>query len=266
MAARSFEAPLRVIVNADDFGCDVDTCAATIACFEAGALSSASIMPTMPAASLAFQYARSHTQFSFGVHLTFVRDTLEAPAASARRIPTLVDREGRLRPSRDVRLRALAGLIAEDDIAREIDAQLGLAADSGVKVSHVDSHGHLHKFPVFRRALARVLPRHALKRVRSEQNVYLGCPWRSPTWWLARASGSVREGPWRTTDWFYMPASAHDADWPERLLRKPRSGTLEIGLHPGRREPWRDCERRDALHLRDLLRERRIPLLPWVVV
>lgn len=257
---------LRIIVNADDFGCDADTCAATIACFEAGALSSASIMATMPAAAAAFAYARGARGPSFGLHLTFVRDTCEAPAAPPRRILSLVDDEGRFRSSRAVRLRALAGLLNEDDIVREVDAQLGRAADAGVPLSHVDSHGHLHKFPVFRRALARVLPRHGLKRVRSEQNVYLACPWRNPAYWLARTWGPVSRGPWRTTDWFYMPASMRDTEWPERLLRLGRRGTLEVGVHPGRREPWRDEERRAALRLRDLLRERRIPMLPWLAV
>jgi predicted glycoside hydrolase/deacetylase ChbG (UPF0249 family) len=255
---------LRVIVNADDFGMDADTCEATIDCIERGIVSSATIMPAMPATTRACGYACGTRDVSYGVHLTFVRDTCEAPASPPNLVHTLVDEEGRFRRSHDVRLRALAGRIDEDEVSREVEAQLARVRDCGVPISHVDSHGHLHKFPVFRRALARVLPRFGLVRVRNEQNVYLRAPWRKPTYWLAKAWRPVACGPWRTTDWFYMPASdACDASWPERVLREPRGGTLEIGVHPGGAEQWRAGERKAAHRLKALLDERSIPLVMW---
>jgi len=41
-------------------------------------------------------------------------------------------------------------------------AQLGRIRDLGVAISHVDSHGHLHKFKPFCAALKEVLPRHGI--------------------------------------------------------------------------------------------------------
>lgn len=258
--------PLRVIVNADDFGCDDDTCRETIACFERGVVSSASIMSTTPATGDACAYATRHPEFGYGVHLMFAREICEAPAAAPKTIKTLVDKRGQLRSLREVRARALAGLLCENDIAREIDAQLGRIRDYGVNVSHVDTHGHLHELPVFARALARVLPRHAVQRVRNVRNVYLCPQWRHPTRWLMSRCLPVAQGPWRSTDWFYAPRAARDGQWPEQLLRRAWTGTLEVGVHPGRAEAWRVRERDDAARLRELLRDRCIPVVAWAAV
>lgn len=257
--------PLRVIVNADDFGRDADTCMETIACFERGVISSASIMPTMPATAQACAFAKLHPEFSYGVHLTFVRETCEAPAAPAGTIRSLVDSRGRFRSPHEVRARALAGLMSENDIAREIEAQLGRVRDFGVAVTHVDTHAHMHELPVFVRALARVLPRHGVQRVRNVRNVHLRT-WRQASYRLSRLCLPAARGPWRTTDWFYMPRESADAQWPERLLRHPWTGILEVGVHPGRVELWRSRERSEALLLRELLRDRCIPLVAWQAV
>ncbi|HWI14882.1 MAG TPA: ChbG/HpnK family deacetylase, partial [Burkholderiales bacterium] len=87
---------LRFVINADDFGMDEDTCSQTIRCLEEGAVTSASIMPTMPQTTRACEYARAHGDLAFGVHLTFVRDTVEDHAAPAARIASLIDDRGRL--------------------------------------------------------------------------------------------------------------------------------------------------------------------------
>ena len=73
-----------VVVNADDFGSSSDTVRATIECFEAGALTSATIMPGMPATDEALAYARSRPDLSFGVHLTLTGDGEERPAVDRR--------------------------------------------------------------------------------------------------------------------------------------------------------------------------------------
>ena len=74
---------MRVILNADDFGSSPDTLTATIECFEEGALTSATIMPGMPATEQALAFARSRPDLSFGVHLTLVGDGVERPIAGS---------------------------------------------------------------------------------------------------------------------------------------------------------------------------------------
>jgi predicted glycoside hydrolase/deacetylase ChbG (UPF0249 family) len=233
---------MRIVVNADDFGYSSETVEATIECLEAGVVTSASIMPCMPATVAAVEYAIAHPEYSYGVHLTVVGDGAERPVSEPASLPTLVDRTGCLRRTRDVRIDALRGRISLDQAERELSAQIASIRDLGVSLTHVDSHRHLHKFAVFRRALETVLPGFGIQRVRGVQDVYLSRPVTSPTYWLGRRwSRSIRRS-FVTTDHFYMPASAGDSGWTSLLHSLPTGRTLEIGVHPGHNEPWRAAE------------------------
>jgi chitin disaccharide deacetylase len=73
-----------------------------------------------------------------------------------------------------------------EEIARKMYAQLGKLRDFGVPISYVDSHGHLHKFVPFLRAMRTVLPRFGIRRVRNVQNVFLKPPRKSPIYWVSQ--------------------------------------------------------------------------------
>jgi predicted glycoside hydrolase/deacetylase ChbG (UPF0249 family) len=256
---------VRIVVNADDFGASAETVAATIQSFEEGALTSATIMATMPAAEAALAYARDRPEVSFGVHLTFVGNGDERCAAAPRDVRGLVDEAGRFPPATPVRVRALLRRLPIAEIEREISAQLDLVRDRGVSVSHVDSHRHLHKLAPFRTALRRVLPRFGIERVRTVQDVYLSRPLLGATYW----AGSVWRRPlrrsFRTTDHFYMPASTGDLGWADDLLRRVGElpgATLEVGVHPGP-DGWRDDERRCARRLSARAGELGHELVSW---
>lgn len=259
-------APQKIIINADDFGYDQDSVLATIECFRAGALTSATIMPKMPATELAIKFARENSQHAYGVHLTFVRDTVESPVADPRLIPALLDDKGEFFPSHQLRLRALLGSIPVDQLCIEISAQIECLVDSGVPISHVDSHGHLHKFKPFVQALAETLPRYGLSRVRNVQNQYTVTPLKSPTYWM---------GPyWRrrimdhfvTTPHFFMDTNANDPQWIEKILTRPLNGVLEVGFHPGsplHGESWRNNERLACLAFAVEARKRHVSFISW---
>ena len=117
--------PVQIVLNADDFGYSTDTVQATIACFERGLLTSATIMPGMPSSDAAIDYARSRPDLSFGVHLTFTGSGLERPLAEPAHVPGLVDGDGRFRGGRDIRLRALLRRLDATEIDAEMKAQIG---------------------------------------------------------------------------------------------------------------------------------------------
>jgi hypothetical protein len=264
MPSPSRQRKLQLIVNADDFGESDDTVTATIECFEAGALTSATLMPGMPATERAIAFALQRPEFSYGVHLSFVRDPVDRPLSAPELVPSLVGSDATLLTTRQVRLRALAGRLVVEQIEREIEAQVRAVLEQGVAVSHVDSHRHMHKFAPFRTALARALPRLGISRVRTVQDVYLTRPLRSPTYWLG--------GHWRTrivrlfetTEHMFMP-SRDDPPWAEPLQRRIRdlpAGSLEIGVHPGRRKVWLDRDRRSTIEFVDAVRDE-VSLVDW---
>jgi len=230
---------MRLILHADDFGSSSDTVRATVECFEQEILTSASIMPRMPATDQAIEFARAHPELDFGVHLTFVGDDEERPLLPPGEIPALATPSGRFRRTRDLRVRALLRRLPVDQIERELARQLDAVRTEGIEITHVDSHRHMHKLPSFAEALRRVLPRFGIRRVRAVQDVYLGRPLTSPTYWLGSRWQRSLAGSFVTTDHFYMPTSTSDEGWEQPLLaiaRRLDGATLEVGVHPGRPE------------------------------
>ena len=255
---------MQIVLHADDFGASADTVRATIECFERGALTSASIMPAMPATTEAVDYARAHPGLDVGVHLTFVGEGDERPLSPPEEIPGLVDENGRFLATRTIRLRALAHRLPVEQIAREMTAQISAVRDEGIEISHVDSHRHVHKLPSFREALARVLPAFGIARVRAVQDVYLRKPRKSPTYWLGGRWQKALAREFRTTKHMYMPTSAGDVAWEQALaeIAQELDGTLEVGVHPGY-DDWRDGERTSVLAFAELARRDGHELVSW---
>lgn len=258
---------MRLIVNADDFGASEETVRATVECFEAAALTSATIMVGMEQTEAAAAYARAHPEHGFGLHLLLVAAGDARPLAGPGSVPALVGEDGRFLPARTLRARALRGRLPVDQLEREIVAQLDALRALGVPVAHLDSHRHVHKLPPVVAALERALPRFGISRVRAVQDVYLKRPLASPTYWLGGVWQRRLAAAFTTTSHMYMPASAHDAGWSRPLLARCgrlAGQTLEVGVHPGYgSEPWRDDERSSAIAFAEAARDAGHELVPW---
>ncbi|MCC6222824.1 MAG: ChbG/HpnK family deacetylase [Thermoleophilia bacterium] len=257
---------MRIILNADDFGASADTVRATVECFEAGALTSATIMVGMPATDAALAFARARPDAGFGVHLRLVANGAERPVSNPAELPGLTSPDGCLRATNVVRVLALVGRLPARALEREIHAQIRYVQDRGVEVTHVDSHRHLHKLPAVREALRRVLPGLGVRRVRSVQDVYLGRPLASPTYWVGRCWRRRLAEAFETTAHMYMPATARDVAWEGPLLTRCErlpGGSLEVGVHPGLADGWRAAERRSLLLFADRAREAGHDLISW---
>ena len=252
---------MRLILHADDFGSSADTVRATVDCFEQEALTSASIMPRMPATDQAIEFARARPDLDFGVHLTFVGDGDERPLTPPEEIPALANPAGRFRKTRDQRVRALLRRLPVEQIERELTSQLDAVRGRGIEITHVDSHRHMHKLPSFAEALRRVLPRFGIRRVRAVQDIYLGRPLGSPTFWLGTRWQRSLARSFTTTDHFYMPTSTSDTGWERPLLAIAKGldgATLEVGVHPGRAE-----ERSALLRFAALARDEGHDFIGW---
>lgn len=233
---------MRIILNADDFGASDEAVRATIECFEGGGLTSATIMAKMPATAGAIDYAKSHPQFSFGVHLTYTSDGPETPMSDPEDIPNLAP-NGRFMESLQVRILALKNKIPADQIEGETIAQIEFLHDRGVKISHVDSHCHVHKFGPFMRALRNVLPRFGITKVRIAQDTYLHKHLMSPTFWYGPIWRRRIRKHFTGTEHMFMPRGLEDARQMVNIIPRLKGETIEVGVHPGYCEDWRDAER-----------------------
>ena len=243
----------KLIVNADDFGLDDETVDWTIKGFEAGKISSATIMAGMPATARAVEYAKVHPQFSFGVHLCLVDET---PLSDLAKIPSMVDpKTGKLWATRQFIVRNFLGLVKVEDLKTEMRAQIDALKLMGLKISHVDGHGHNHRLPQSIKAMKELKAEGLIgDKVRRCQDLFVGKPGV-----LSRViNGPMQrrlDGSFKMTDHFLMAAGhTQDAKWFSRAVANLLDGITEIGIHPGKTEEWRriDCEDCFACDLSDI--------------
>ena len=133
-------------ITGDDFGASRAVNRAIIAAYDCGVLTAASLMVSGDAADEAVVLARARPGLSVGLHLVLV-DGRAASLPSA--IPRLVGPDGQFcaGPIR-AGLRYQFSPGARRELAREIHAQLQRFAATGLTLSHVDGHHHLHLHPV----------------------------------------------------------------------------------------------------------------------
>lgn len=152
---------LPVIVHADDFGETVEITEGICLAIAAGIVTSTSVMVNMPGSADALRRAPQLSQeASFGVHLNLCEGRPLTRGA------TLRDASGEFLRKWTLTARALAGKLSLPDLEAEVAAQIAALCDAGVRVSHLDGHKHLHQLPIVCAAVANVLPRFGIERVR----------------------------------------------------------------------------------------------------
>ena len=127
-----------LIIHADDIAETHAVNVATFQALESGAVNSASIMVACPWFPEAADYAKSHPDVDFGLHLTLTSERVYyrwGPVAGPDKVPSLVDSNGYLHHDWDQHPR-----IDPRDVETELRAQIERALAMGVRPTHFDSH------------------------------------------------------------------------------------------------------------------------------
>jgi predicted glycoside hydrolase/deacetylase ChbG (UPF0249 family) len=127
-----------LIVHADDVGVTHSVNAATIKAFETGLVNSASIMVPCPWFPEIADYAKSHPDADFGLHLTLTSERVYyrwAPVASKDKVPSLLDENGYFHHDWTPTTR-----INPKEVELELRAQIDRAYAMGIRPTHLDSH------------------------------------------------------------------------------------------------------------------------------
>jgi hypothetical protein len=154
-----------IIVHADDLGETHAVNAAAMKALESGSINSASLMVPCPWFPEIADYANSHPDADFGLHLTLTSERVYyrwGPVASTDKIPSLVDENGYFHHDWEQN-----EPINAKEVEVELRAQIERALAMGVRPTHLDSHqyrlimsgkelfdvmlrvAHLYKLPVF---------------------------------------------------------------------------------------------------------------------
>ncbi|MBD2503235.1 hopanoid biosynthesis-associated protein HpnK [Anabaena azotica] len=152
------------IINGDDFGFSGGVNQGIIRAHQQGILTSTSLMVTGDAALEAIALAQNHPNLAVGLHLVLVCGRSVLPPEQ---IPHLVDSQGNFSDSA-----FLAGLryqfhpATRGELRQEIRAQLTKFQASGLPLSHVDGHLHLHVHPVVLQILVELAQEFKIRFIR----------------------------------------------------------------------------------------------------
>ncbi len=127
-----------IIVHADDLGETHAVNAGAMKAMQAGAVNSASLMVPCPWFPEMADYAKSHPDADFGLHLTVTAERVFyrwGPAAPTDRVPSLVDSNGYFHHDWEAHQK-----IDPKDVEVELRAQIERALAMGVRPTHLDSH------------------------------------------------------------------------------------------------------------------------------
>jgi chitin disaccharide deacetylase len=269
----------RLIINADDFGLAPGVNRAIIELQQAGALSSATLMANGPFFSPAVYMAFAQPSLAVGCHVVLVDGS---PCLRPAEVPSLVD------PRSPSSFRntvgsffadLLRGRIREEEIEAEAVAQIRRVQSSGITVSHIDSHKHVHAFP---RVLAPLLRAARQCGVRCVRNPF-------EPWWSLKATrpaGTVRrmqvhvmrtqgrafsrltrEHDMMTADGSMglLATGVLDDSVLRSLLRAMPTGTWELVCHPGYSDRALDEARTRLRASREVERSALLAVIPEAI-
>jgi chitin disaccharide deacetylase len=156
-----------VVINADDLGRTSNVNRAIIESFDKQLISSASIMPNMPAFAEALEMVHSGALADrVGVHLNVTAGS--ALSEPIREIARFCDRSGQFKP----RERNLWHLSPSEELAVELEyaAQVEAVIAGGIHPTHLDSHQHFHtQWPILP-ILIRLARRYEVPAIRLSRN------------------------------------------------------------------------------------------------
>ena len=153
------------IFNADDFGISKGVNAAIVKAYKEGILNSASLMVNQKYTNEAVKLAKEMSNLEMGIHLNL---TNEYPSVDSRKIPLLVDEQGKLKNG-FVKLFLLSLIKPKEfksQVETELRAQIIKYINLGLSLKHIDSHRHVHMIPRVFKVVRKLQKEFEIPRIR----------------------------------------------------------------------------------------------------
>jgi hypothetical protein len=201
----------KLIINADDFGLTTGCSKGILYAMEKGVVTSTTIMINMPKAEEAIKMAKEKGINAIGLHLTL---TCGKPLLSINEVPTLVDENGEFYKRRT----KLFPVMNLNEAKKELKAQIEKFLKSGLELTHLDSHHHIHMYDGIREIVGELAKEYnvAVRQPNNETKDYL-----------------ITNGI-TTTDHFSMEFYGEKATLKKlkKIIKDFSNGTIEIMAHP----------------------------------
>lgn len=172
---------IKIIINADDLGVNKTVNDEIFELIALGRVSSATIIANGPAFDDAVQRALLFPNVSFGVHLNV---TEFRPLTRSTGLDVILDSEGNFFANKIRKVFINAKL--REAIYKEWYAQIQKIRQSGLPISHIDSHHHVHTIPSLFSVLKKIQLSCNVYRVRATLNIYRTAEMNSGIFHLAK--------------------------------------------------------------------------------
>jgi len=153
-----------LIVNADDFGMSEEISDGIITAHLDGIVTSTSLMVNMPDAERAVRLAQQTPSLDVGMHLNI---TEGHPVLPPEKVPTLVNNTGEFLSDKKLIPKIKKFRVSPFEIEAEFSAQVSKMLDMGIRPTHLDSHHHVHIYPLSAWAFKRVAKKFGIMKVRA---------------------------------------------------------------------------------------------------
>ncbi|WP_251422242.1 ChbG/HpnK family deacetylase [Veillonella agrestimuris] len=136
----------KLIINADDFGLHSAVNAGIIDGHLTGVITSTSLLATGHAFNEAVAMAKEHDTLGIGVHIALVGGL--SPVSDPKEVPSLVTKDGVFVDNYiEFMKRLYKGDINYSEVRLEISRQIEKIVNTGLRITHVDGHQHMHILP-----------------------------------------------------------------------------------------------------------------------
>lgn len=144
----------KLIVNADDFGYCEAVNYGIVSAHQNGIVTSTTIMANMPGFEHAIDLLKENPNLGCGVHMT-----LSCNKPLLKEAKTLTDENGFFFRRIDEKVAKKFDL---NEIYNEFCAQIDKAKDTGIEITHLDSHHHVHRIPCFKETIEKIAKKYNL--------------------------------------------------------------------------------------------------------
>ena len=210
-----------LIVNADDFGLSDYINEGIIKAHKAGAITNATLMIMREYKREAVRLARENPSLCVGLHLD-LDELLGGTEGGPERFEM-----GKISE-------ALSDRRFFREVESEIEAQIRDFKNTGLELTHIDGHHHLHAVPEIFSLIVKKMVRHGIKTIRfsREFDLIKYPPIRWSEEFFQEMRGLLKKNDIKAADHFVTGWQSYD-------LKDIRDGVTELMVHPGTKEEWR---------------------------
>lgn len=220
-----------LIVNADDFGLCEEITKGIIKAYQEGIVTSTTVVVNGAYFDKSVCLLKD-SGIDAGIHLTLVGG--EKPVSGY--IDGLVDERGFfLKSYGEVIKRIIAGKFDKKALKRELYEQISILRDTKVKITHIDSHQHLHILPSIRNIMIDAAKEFKIKWIRAPRSGFFDINCIGINIFGSLLRRELRKKQIGFTDNFigFEERGRLNQERLLALLQNLKSGTTEMMVHPG---------------------------------